>query len=185
MIRSFSMRACSLINCFMPRLSSTAIASISSLHRYRYLQSGGFGCRFIDANGLARTRSTGTRPTPPPQVPCGMPAYLEIDKLPDGRYRATVGTLFEYQEICRTRDLETLVRHADAMALCRSFDDVVRAFRAMRDAPCRVTPRIGFLSGEGEAREVPPPGGGVARRTYAAVAPYTPPPLLYSDLLYL
>ena len=27
------------------------------------------------------------------------PAYLEIDKLPDGWYRATVGTLFEYQEL--------------------------------------------------------------------------------------
>jgi hypothetical protein len=25
------------------------------------------------------------------------PTYLELDKLPDGRYRATVGTLFEYQ----------------------------------------------------------------------------------------
>ena len=36
-------------------------------------------------------------------VPCagGSPAYLEIDKLPDGTYRATVGTLFEHQEICR------------------------------------------------------------------------------------
>jgi hypothetical protein len=73
-------------------------------------------------------------------VPCsggGTPAYLEIDKLPDGQYRATVGTLFEHQEICRTRDLETLIRHADQMASCRSFDDVVRAFRAMRtlDAP--------------------------------------------------
>ena len=36
-------------------------------------------------------------------VPCsggGSPAYLEIDKLADGRYRATVGTLFEFQEIC-------------------------------------------------------------------------------------
>ena len=28
---------------------------------------------------------------------------LEIDKLPGGIYRATVGTLFEHQEICRTR----------------------------------------------------------------------------------
>ena len=67
-------------------------------------------------------------------VPCtgGAPAYLEIDKLPDGRYRATVGTLFEHQEICRTGDLEALVRQANAMAGCRSFDDVVRAFRAMR-----------------------------------------------------
>ena len=67
-------------------------------------------------------------------VPCagGSPAYLEIDKLPDGTYRTTVGTLFEFQEICRTRDLEALVRQANAMAGCRSFDDVVAAFRRMR-----------------------------------------------------
>ena len=67
-------------------------------------------------------------------VPCagGQPAYLEIDKLPDGTYRATVGTLFEHQEVCRTRDLEALVRQANAMAGCRSFDDVVAAFRRMR-----------------------------------------------------
>jgi hypothetical protein len=68
-------------------------------------------------------------------VPCsggGSPAYLEIDKLADGRYRATVGTLFEHQEIIRTGNLEALVRQANAMALCRSFDDVVRAIRAMR-----------------------------------------------------
>ena len=58
--------------------------------------------------------------------------YLEIDKLPDGAYRATVGTLFQHQEICRTRDLEALVRQANAMAGCRSFDDMVNAFRAMR-----------------------------------------------------
>jgi hypothetical protein len=42
--------------------------------------------------------------------------YLEIDKLPDGTYRATVGTLFEHQEICRTGDLEALVRQANVMA---------------------------------------------------------------------
>lgn len=69
-------------------------------------------------------------------VPCsggGSPAYLEIDKLADGRYRATVGTLFEFQEICRTGDLEALVRQANAMAGCRSFQDVVAAFRAMRE----------------------------------------------------
>jgi hypothetical protein len=29
-------------------------------------------------------------------------------------------------------DLEALVRQADVMAGCRSFDDVVQAFRAMR-----------------------------------------------------
>ena len=55
-----------------------------------------------------------------------------IDKLADGRYRATVGTLFEFHEICRTRELEALIRQANAMAGCRSFDDVVLAFRAMR-----------------------------------------------------
>ena len=68
-------------------------------------------------------------------MPCsggGSPAYLEIDKLADCRYRATVGTLFEHQEICRTGDLEALVRQANAMAACRSFDDVVVAFRKMR-----------------------------------------------------
>ena len=70
-------------------------------------------------------------------VPCagGGPdklTYLEIDKLADGRYRATVGTLFEHQEICRTQDFEVLVRQANAMAGCRSFQDVVAAFRKMR-----------------------------------------------------
>ena len=51
-------------------------------------------------------------------VPCsggGSPAFLEIGKPADGRYRATVGTLFEHQKICRTRDLEALVRQANAM----------------------------------------------------------------------
>ena len=57
--------------------------------------------------------------------------YLEIDKLPGGRYRTTVGTLFEHQEICRL-DLEALIRQANAMAGCRSFQNVVDAFRAMR-----------------------------------------------------
>jgi hypothetical protein len=67
-------------------------------------------------------------------VPCagGSPAYLDIDQLSDGRYRATVGTLFEHQEICRTRDLEALIRQANAMAGCRSFEDVVNAFQATR-----------------------------------------------------
>ena len=43
----------------------------------------------------------------------------------------TVGTLFEFQEIYRTRDLEALIRQANAMAGCRSFENVVNAFRAM------------------------------------------------------
>ena len=45
---------------------------------------------------------------------------------------ATVGTLFEYQELCRTGNLEGLLRHARAVAVSRSFDDMVRAIRAMR-----------------------------------------------------
>jgi hypothetical protein len=44
-------------------------------------------------------------------------------------YRATIGTLFEHQKICRTRDLEAVVRQANAMAAWRA-DDVVRAIRA-------------------------------------------------------
>ena len=71
-------------------------------------------------------------------VPCAgtgpsSPVYLEIDKLPDG------GSIWRpsercssIREICRTGDLEGLVRQSNAMAGCRSFDDVVNAFRAMR-----------------------------------------------------
>jgi hypothetical protein len=33
--------------------------------------------------------------------------------------------MLEHQEICRTGELESLVRHVNAMASCRSFDDVV------------------------------------------------------------
>jgi hypothetical protein len=58
-------------------------------------------------------------------------AYLEIDKLPDGWYRATVGTLFEFQELCRTGDLEILLRHIRGVAVSGSFDEMVRAIRAM------------------------------------------------------
>jgi hypothetical protein len=67
-------------------------------------------------------------------VPCagGSPAYLEIDKLPDGHYLATVGLCSSNQEVCPTGDLDTWVREANAMAGCRSFDDVVLAFRTMR-----------------------------------------------------
>jgi hypothetical protein len=62
----------------------------------------------------------------------GTPAYLEIDKLPEGLYRATVGTLFEFQELCRMGDLEGLLRHARAVQLSRSFDEMVRAIRAIQ-----------------------------------------------------
>jgi hypothetical protein len=62
----------------------------------------------------------------------GSPAYLELDKLPDGRYRATVGTLFEFQELCRTGDLEGLLRHVRAVKLSGSFDEMVGAIRALQ-----------------------------------------------------
>jgi hypothetical protein len=62
----------------------------------------------------------------------GSPAYLEIDKLPDGRYRATVGTLFEFQELCRTGDIEGLLRHARAVQSSGSFDEMVGAIRTLR-----------------------------------------------------
>jgi hypothetical protein len=83
---------------------------------------------------LARTGPAGADVILHLNVPCAgaSPAYLEIDKLPDGRYRATVGTLFEHQEIWRTGDLEALVRQANLMASCRSFDDMVNAIRTMR-----------------------------------------------------
>jgi hypothetical protein len=71
-------------------------------------------------------------------VPCAgtgpsSPVYMEIDKLADGRNRATVETLFEHDEVCRTRDLEALVRQGERMAGCRSFQDVVDAFRRRRE----------------------------------------------------
>jgi hypothetical protein len=53
-------------------------------------------------HGLAGTGPAGDDVLLHLNVPCsggGAPARLEIDKLPDGRYRATVGTLFEHQEI--------------------------------------------------------------------------------------
>ena len=40
----------------------------------------------------------------------GPTCRLEIDKLPDGDYRVTVGTPFEAQELSRTSDLELLLR---------------------------------------------------------------------------
>ena len=62
----------------------------------------------------------------------GSPAYLELDKLPEGLYRATVGTLFEYQELCRTGNLEGLLRQARAVQSSGSFDEMVNAIRAMQ-----------------------------------------------------
>jgi hypothetical protein len=65
------------------------------------------------------------------RVPADRPPTWKLTSCrtgPTGRPSA----LFEHQEICRTQDLEALVRQANAMAGCRSLDDVVNAFRAMR-----------------------------------------------------
>jgi hypothetical protein len=42
------------------------------------------------------------------------------------------GMLFEFQELCRTRDLEGLLRHVRAVQVSRSFDEMVQAMRAMQ-----------------------------------------------------
>jgi hypothetical protein len=87
----------------------------------------------LECPGKIRTRRRPTSFCTSINVPCsggGSPAHLEVDKLADRLYRATVGTLFER----RTHDLEALVRQANVMTSCRSFDDVVRTIRAMRSA---------------------------------------------------
>ena len=68
--------------------------------------------------------------------PCagGSPAYLEIDKLPHARHRATVCTLFQHHDLCRTTDLEALLRRAYRVGACRNFDDVLVALEATRIA---------------------------------------------------
>jgi hypothetical protein len=45
---------------------------------------------------------------------------------------ATVGTLFEFQELGRTGDLERVLRHTRAGQASGSFDEMVRAIRAMQ-----------------------------------------------------
>jgi hypothetical protein len=73
----------------------------------------------------------------------GSPAYLEIDKLPDGRYRATVGTLFEFQELCRTGDLEGLCcidRSRAESGSLRSRDQAARAKSLLTKRTSPVTP---------------------------------------------
>jgi hypothetical protein len=52
----------------------------------------------------------------------GSPAYLEIDKLPDGRYRDALRI-----SGARTGDLEGLLRHTRAVTVSGSFDEMVQA----------------------------------------------------------
>ena len=61
------------------------------------------------------------------------PCHLQIDKLPDGRYRATAGPLPEAHELCRTPDLEALFRQADRLSACRSFREVLTALQQLSE----------------------------------------------------
>jgi hypothetical protein len=63
----------------------------------------------------------------------GPPCRLQIDKLADGRYRAAAGSLFEAYELCRTPDLEPLLRHADRLGACRSFREVLTALQQLSE----------------------------------------------------
>jgi hypothetical protein len=63
----------------------------------------------------------------------GAPCRLEIDKLPDGDYRVTVGTPLEAQELCRTSDLEPLLRHTYRLGVSRSFREVLAALQQLSE----------------------------------------------------
>jgi hypothetical protein len=57
------------------------------------------------------------------------PCRLQIDKLPDGRYRATAGALV----LCRTPDHAQLLRHAHRLAVCRSFREMLTALQQLSE----------------------------------------------------
>ena len=63
----------------------------------------------------------------------GAPCRLEIDKLADGHYRVTVGTQLEAQELCRTPDLEPLLRHTYRLGVSRSFHEVLAALQQLSE----------------------------------------------------
>ena len=63
----------------------------------------------------------------------GAPCRLEIDKLPDGHYRVTVGTPLEALELCRTSDLELLLRHTYRLGVSGSFREVLAALQQLSE----------------------------------------------------
>jgi hypothetical protein len=63
----------------------------------------------------------------------GSPCRLEIDKLPDGQYRVTVGTLLEALELCRTSYLEMLLRLTYRLGVSRSFREVLTALQQLSE----------------------------------------------------
>jgi hypothetical protein len=70
-----------------------------------------------------------------PHAGGGPPCRLRIDKLPDGRYRATAASLFEEHdlEVCRTPDLEQVLRHASRLGVCRSFREVLAVLQQLNE----------------------------------------------------
>jgi hypothetical protein len=84
----------------------------------------------------------------------GPPCRLEIDKLPNGDYRVTVGTLLEAQELCRTSDLEPLLRHTYRLGVSRSFREVLAALQQLSElagGPTRRQRRAGSKQPAGRA----------------------------------
>ena len=63
----------------------------------------------------------------------GAPCRLEIDKLPDGHYRVTVGTPFEALELCRASDLDQVLRHTYRLGVSRSFREVLAALQQLSE----------------------------------------------------
>jgi hypothetical protein len=79
------------------------------------------------------------------------PCRLQIDKLPDGRYRATAGALV----LCRTPDVEQLLRHAYRLGVCRSFREVLTALQHLSelDGGGRATPSARSAGARGHNRD--------------------------------
>ena len=63
----------------------------------------------------------------------GQTCRLEIDKLPDGDYRVTVGTPFEAQELSRTSDLELLLRRCYRLGVSANFREVLAALQQLSE----------------------------------------------------
>ena len=93
-------------------------------------------CANSSWSGMARSDSAGNGYHSAPECPMqrrrlsSLPRNRQAGGRPLSGYRRDA---VRVSGICRTGDLEALVRQANAMAGCRSFQDVVAAFRAMRE----------------------------------------------------
>jgi hypothetical protein len=94
---------------------------------------------------------------PIPYSDSAQPCRLEIDKLPDGRYR-----VMEALELCRTLDLEPLLRHTYRLGVSRSVCEVLTALQQLSELD-------GGQPDGGGRRQVGPPSRR-ARETANAIA---------------